>query len=199
MQNVFQSTNARKTVIRLIVLILLGVIPMLTFEILKKIAPNGRNDILKSVVEYQELFEKYDITDKRRLTYFLAQLAHESDGFRTTREYASGKAYEGRKDLGNTRPGDGVRYRGRGLIQLTGRYNYKLFGEKIGVDLENNPDLAEQFPIALEVALVYWDHHDLNRYCDKGDFKGLTKRINGGLNGYADRVQWLAKMEARLD
>ena len=73
------------------------------------------------------------------IAHFLGQTCHESAGFRTTEEFASGENYEGRADLGNNRPGDGVRYKGRGLLQLTGRANYKVFGDLLGVQLEGNP------------------------------------------------------------
>lgn len=170
-------------------------IMMLTLSDLKEVAPRGKINILQQVVEHQDLFEKYDVNTVRRLRYFLAQLAHESAGFRAVEEYASGRAYEGRRDLGNIKKGDGVRYKGRGLIQLTGRYNYRIYGEKLGVDLEANPELAAEFPYALEIALLYWKDKGLNRLADQGRFKTITRRINGGLNGYRDRLNYLAKFK----
>lgn len=167
---------------------------LLTVETLKKVSKRGKLSIYKGIVEYQHLFNKYEVNTLRRVRYFLAQLAHESDGFRTTREYASGRAYEGRRDLGNVRKGDGVRYRGRGLIQLTGRYNYKKYGKMMGVDLEANPEMAEEFPLALEIALAYWKTKGLNELADKGKFRRITKLINGGYRGYADRLRWLYRL-----
>ena len=130
---------------------------------------------------------RYDLEPPHRLAMFLAQIAHESAHFQTTTEYASGAAYEGRKDLGNTQAGDGKRYKGRGLIQLTGRANYRRFGRKIGMDLEGKPATAAQFPAALLTALEYWQDRNLNSYADNGDFLNVTRRINGGYNGMDDR------------
>ncbi len=89
--------------------------------------------------------------------------------------------------LGNTEPGDGYRYRGRGFMQITGRANYREMGRKIGVDLEANPDLAAQPLYALMTAAAFWDNRDLNGYADRNDLEGITKRINGGLNGLEHR------------
>lgn len=147
--------------------------------------------VLDGLVKNQDLFDKYGITTNQRRNMLLAQLAHESDGFRTTREYASGSAYEGRTDLGNTEPGDGRRFRGRGLIQLTGRHNYTVYGEKLGLDLVSDPIIVERMPLALEVSLVYWKDRNLNRYADEGDFREVTRRINGGYNGMASRTKYL--------
>jgi len=89
-----------------------------------------------------ETLEKYSIATPLRMAHFVAQSGHESDGFCTTEEYASGAAYEGRRDLGNTEPGDGQRFKGRGLIQLTGRANYVAASGRLQIPLVNNPDLA---------------------------------------------------------
>lgn len=129
-----------------------------------------------------------------RLAHFIAQLAHESAGFSTTREFASGKAYEGRKDLGNTRPGDGVRFKGHGLIQTTGRANHREFTGwaqerfKEAPDFEKEPEKLTEFPWALLSALYYWDSRKLNALADKNNIEMITKRINGGRNGLADRI-----------
>jgi putative chitinase len=131
-----------------------------------------------------------------RLAYFIAQVAHESHEFRTTTEYASGRAYEGRKNLGNTEPGDGPRFKGRGDIQLTGRYNYTSFTEwlknRLGADTPDfvkNPELVAERPWATWATIYYWHSNNLNQWADKGYFKTLTMRINGGLNGYDDRLR----------
>jgi putative chitinase len=83
--------------------------------------------------------DSYDINTRLRIAHFLGQTCEESAGFRTTQEFASGKEYEGRKDLGNTQPGDGPRYKGAGLLQITGRANFDKYGKALGVDLVNNP------------------------------------------------------------
>lgn len=102
-------------------------------------------------------------------------------------EYASGAEYEGRTDLGNIYPGDGVRYKGRGYIQITGRYNYRTYGGYIGKDLEGNPPLAEQPAIAAQVALQYWNRIVKPKVSDFTDTYSVTILINGGTNGLADR------------
>src|SRR5690606_4952046 len=133
-----------------------------------------------------------------RLAHFLAQVLHESGSFRYMEEIASGKAYEGRADLGNTQPGDGVRYKGRGPIQITGRANYRYFGRKIGIDIESNPTIAAVPSIGLHLALEYWKDRGLNALADKDDIETITRRINGGLNGLADRKAHLAKVKGWL-
>eukprot|EP00656_Telonema_subtile_P054481 TRINITY_DN8167_c0_g1_i1.p1 TRINITY_DN8167_c0_g1~~TRINITY_DN8167_c0_g1_i1.p1 ORF type:complete len:317 (-),score=57.13 TRINITY_DN8167_c0_g1_i1:283-1233(-) len=119
---------------------------------------------------------------------FMAQCAHECANFNTMEEYASGAAYEGRKDLGNTQKGDGVRYKGRGFIQITGRANYRTYGRILGLDLEGNPTLAERPSIAAKVAFQYWISRVRPRVSDFRDTRAVTRRINGGYNGLADRV-----------
>ena len=115
-------------------------------------------------------------------------------------EFASGKAYEGRKDLGNTQPGDGVRYKGRGPIQITGRANYRAAGRALGLDLEGNPVLAQKPSVGFKTALWFWNTKSLSNYadCSQSNFDVITKRINGGYNGKADRDQKYAKAKAVL-
>jgi putative chitinase len=127
-----------------------------------------------------------------RLQHFLAQLGHESDGYKAMEEYASGKAYEGRADLGNTQPGDGVRYKGRGPIQITGRNNYRIYGKRIGINIEKYPELASNPCIGMRLALEYWKAKGLNALADADDILGITKKINGGTNGLDDRKRRLA-------
>lgn len=173
---------------------------MITLAQLKKIAPNGRGDLLQAIVDNSPvLFPQYGLVTKSRVTHFIAQIAHESDGFHTVVEYASGKAYEGRKDLGNTKQGDGVRFKGRGYIQLTGRANYTTYGLALGLDLVGNPKQAEIPVNALKIALEYWKKNGLNKYADKNDIRTITKKINGGYNGLADREQYLARAQKYLE
>lgn len=144
-------------------------------------------------------FPAYGIMDSElRLAHFMAQLVHESGHFKYMEEIASGAAYEGRRDLGNTVAGDGKRFKGRGPIQLTGRANYRKFGRRIGIDLENHPEIAAIPSIGLHTALEYWKDRNLNAYADRDDVVGITKRINGGTNGLADRKANLAKIKSWL-
>lgn len=169
--------------------------------ILRKIAPDGKSSIINGLADAMpQVIQIADLTNPQRQAQFLAQLAHESDGFRTTTEYASGKAYNGRLDLGNrSGTNDGVTYKGRGLIQLTGRANYGLMSKKLGVDLINNPQLAAQFPYAALTAAYYWRDRNINSFADKGDVEGVTRRINGGLNGLAERKMYLSRARSELD
>jgi putative chitinase len=127
------------------------------------------------------------INTPRRQAAFLSQLAHESGQLRYMEEIASGAAYEGRRDLGNTQAGDGMRFKGRGPIQLTGRSNYRAAGRALGIDLENNPRRAADPDVGFRTAAWYWNSRNLNQYADSGNFRELTRRINGGYNGLADR------------
>jgi len=138
----------------------------------------------------------YQINSLLRIAHFLGQTAQESDAYCTTQEYADGSAYEGRKDLGNTQPGDGKRYKGRGLIQLTGRANYAKYGALLKLPLESNPEMAAQPALSLTVACEYWKQHNLNALADQDDIISITKRINGGLTGIDDRKTYVAKAKA---
>lgn len=145
-------------------------------------------------------FPAFGIMDSElRLAHFMAQLCHESGCFRYMEEIwgptPAQRGYEGRADLGNTMPGDGLRFRGRGPIQLTGRANYRTFGRRIGIDLERHPELAAIPSIGLHTALEYWRSRNLNAFADADDILSITKKINGGTNGLADRQAQLAKIK----
>lgn len=141
-------------------------------------------------------FAKAGILDNNlRLCHFMAQLAHESGGFRYMEEIASGQAYEGRKDLGNTVAGDGKLFKGRGPIQLTGRANYRTYGQALGIAFEQHPEIVALPSVGLMVACEYWSRNNLNKLADFDDIEGITRRVNGGTNGLADRKAYLAKMK----
>ena len=143
--------------------------------------------------------KKYDITRNLRMAHFIAQLGHETASFRFTEEIADGSAYEGRKDLGNTEPGDGKRFKGRGLIQLTGRVNYAAYSKDSGVDYVAKPQVVASDPIvAVDVACWYWNKRGINKLADKDDVKAVTKAINGGFNGLDDRIEYLVRAKAVL-
>lgn len=147
-------------------------------------------------------FEKYGFNTKERICCFIAQIAHESASFFYVREIASGRAYEGRADLGNTSPGDGIKFKGRGLIQITGKTNYALCSQSLFKDnrLLDHPELLEDPQNAVDSAFFYWTSHKLNEVCDQAEgwthkwknadyskFQWLTIKINGGLNGLTSR------------
>ena len=154
---------------------------------------------------------KFDISSPIRQLCFLSQVGHESGSLFFTEELASGAAYEGRKSLGNTQPGDGVRFKGRGLIQITGRTNYTAVGAALGVNLVANPRLlggknvnfcsTDQLRNAAMSAGWFWNSRKLNLIADTinitkpidsgtnlAGFVLLTKKINGGTNGLPDRL-----------
>jgi putative chitinase len=145
-----------------------------------------------------DTLKKYGIDSDLRIAHFVAQTCHESDSFCTTVEYSDGRYLEGRSDLGNTQPGDGPRYKGRGLIQLTGRANYKRYGDLLGLDLIGNPELAADPATSLVIACEYWKLKGLNAPADQDDIKTITRRINGGLNGLEDRCACLHRAKVAL-
>ena len=137
-------------------------------------------------------FLEYKIDTPAKISAFLAQIGHESGQLRWLEEFASGAAYEGRvKSLGNTQIGDGRKYKGRGLMMTTGRANYTRLSKWSGIDFVNNPEWLSLPKYAALSAFYFWDSNNLNRYAthSKDDFETLTKRINGGLNGYKDRLE----------
>jgi putative chitinase len=165
----------------------------LTEANIRKLAPRAADWIIDGLVAHQDLIEQHGVNTPRRFQHFMAQIAHESDGFKTTREYASGAAYEGRKDLGNTQPGDGRRYRGRGLIQLTGRDNVTRASEHFDRPYVEQPELLEKFPDALLAALWFWNWRNINAPADRDDVVRVTRLINGGTNGLKDRKTYLER------
>lgn len=133
----------------------------------------------------------FKINTPARQAAFLAQIGHESGGLHWVSEIwgptPAQARYEGRVDLGNTEPGDGYKFKGRGLIQITGRANYQSAGDALGVDLIAQPELLADFELAARSAAWFWWAHELNEVADIGDFINITKKINGGTNGLADR------------
>lgn len=166
----------------------------MTIDQLQYIMPQASKGIIETYLPHLNIFmPKYGIDNTKRQAAFIAQLAHESGQFRYVRELASGKAYEGRKDLGNVHIGDGVKYKGRGLIQITGRSNYNLCSIALtgkSETLLDNPELLTAPCYAVESACWFWAVKLLNEYADKDNFESITKRINGGLAGYQDRIKY---------
>lgn len=150
----------------------------------------------------------FAIDTPQRVAAFLAQIGHESARLACVREMwgplPSQLRYEFRADLGNTQPGDGFRYRGRGLIQITGRANYCRVRDGLRTyvrdvpDCEASPELLEAPRWAALSAAWYWQTHGCNELADAGDFDAITRRINGGVNGLADRVALLTRATEAL-
>ena len=174
---------------------------MLTLEQLKAIIPSTKLDYTNLIIALNDGMNEFSINTRFRVCSFLAQILHETGGLKWMRELGGDsyfKKYDGRKDLGNTQPGDGVRYKGRGFFQLTGRANYKRYGEKLGLDLLTHPELAEAYPAAARIAGQYWVDHGLNTLADTEEITRITKKINGGVNGLADRKVWYAKCKTAI-
>lgn len=169
---------------------------MITIQQLKDSMPGITDkNVAKYLPELNKSLPAYGINTPLRLAHFMAQVGHESLSFYYYRELASGAAYEGRKDLGNTEVGDGVKFRGRGAIQITGRANYKavslfIFGDE---RLLITPELLELPEWGIKAACWYWTTRKLNLLADADDIFGITRKINGGTNGLEDRKMRLLK------
>lgn len=157
-----------------------------------------RDNIRSWAGELNAAMARYEINTPLRVAHFIAQVAHESDGFNTLEEYASGAAYEGRLDLGNTQPGDGRKFKGRGAIQTTGRRNYDHVGRRLKQDFltGTNPSLLATAKWGFVSAGDYWVNGsargNLNTLADQNEFVLITQGVNGGTNGIADRRRYLA-------
>ena len=179
---------------------------MITLDQLKMIMPYARNRAEVFLDPLNRAMAEFEIDTPMRQAAFLAQVAHESGSLRYVRELASGAAYDtGRlaERLGNTPEddGDGERYRGRGLIQITGTANYSacssaLYGESR--HLLDHPELLELPDAACRSAAWFWKSRGLNDLADAGDFLRITKRINGGTNGMQDRLDHWKRAQAVL-
>lgn len=159
-----------------------------TLAQLLTIMPLARSRAATFMAPLNAAMLEFGITTPARAASFLSQVGHESGQLLYVRELASGQAYEGRADLGNVRPGDGVRFRGRGLLQVTGRANYAACGKALGLDLLAQPELLEQTVNACRSAGWFWQTRGLNALADAGDQVNVTRRINGGVNGLAERL-----------
>lgn len=172
----------------------------MTTEIFASCFPKARaSDIAKFTMPLNITMDMYSIDTPKRQAAFLAQLAHESGSLRYVREIATGEAYEGRHDLGNTQPGDGVKFKGRGLIQITGRANYRLLSQALSFDFISFPERLEWPGPAAMSSGWFWGLHNLNELADHDDFTRITKIINGGFNGYEDRLHHWERIKKVLN
>lgn len=168
----------------------------MTIQQFKKCLPFAtQTNIDKFFIPLVNAMEKYSINTPRRQAAFLAQIAHESGSLKYVEEIASGEAYEGRADLGNIQPGDGVKYKGRGILQITGRFNYKALSEELKFDFIKEPEKLELPGAASMSAAWFWDAKGLNRLADIDAFEKISARINGvnkttgKPNGMEDRLR----------
>lgn len=163
----------------------------LTNEQLKRIYPSSTEINRQKYLPFLNGYMAgYDINTYERICAFLGQIGHECGQLKYSEEIASGRAYEGRKDLGNTQKGDGVRFKGRGLIQITGRFNYAELSKAFGVDFLANPEILSSPEFAVRSACWWWKNKGLNQLStlNESDYKKITYIINGGYNGYANRI-----------
>ena len=179
---------------------------LITAKQLKGIMPHAADEHIRTYLPYlNETMQRFDIDTAIRQCHFLAQIAVESGSLSYVRELASGEAYEGRQDLGNVQPGDGVKFKGRGLIQLTGRENYQRFQDWLvlnyakEIDIMTYPELLESPELAVMVAGWYWDVRNVNAMADLDNVVSVTRKINGGRNGLLQRVDFLNKAKLILE
>lgn len=186
---------------------------MITFKQLQEIMPDAKPERIREFIAHiNAAMQEFSITTPARQAAFLAQIAHESGSLRYVREIADGSAYDKRIDLGNTRPEavaiatefgttPGRMYRGHGLIQITGFDNHRACSAALlndGSILARHPEMLEMPSLAARSAAWFWDSHDLNALADRGDFERITRVINGGLNGYADRLAFYKRAKTAL-
>jgi putative chitinase len=166
-------------------------------------APPGQIELFLPYLS--KFMTAYGITGRLREAAFIAQVGHESDSLKYTRELADGHLYEGRVDLGNLFHGDGKKFKGRGLIQITGRNNYRAVSKALKQDFETFPELLQSPSAAVESACWFWNTRSLSLIADKPEswritirkgkpgevtvdrFGYITYRINGGFNGLTER------------
>jgi predicted chitinase len=163
----------------------------ITVEQLRLVMPNlGQSLAVAYLPALNAAMSGAEINTRLRRAAFLAQLAEESVELRYMQEIASGDEYEGRTDLGNTQPGDGRRYKGRGPIQLTGRSNYRAAGAALGLNLEGDPDQGATPEVGFRTSGWFWTTRHLNPLADAGNFREITHRVNGGFNGMPARLMY---------
>lgn len=162
-----------------------------TVDQLRQIVPGlSQAKAAEIVGPLNEAMRQGGMNTPQRQAAFISQVAVESDNFNSFVEYADGSEYEGRTDLGNTQPGDGPRYKGRGAIQVTGRANYARMSQDLGVDFINHPELAATPQYAFKTALWYWNTHDGNAIADTGNIVKVTEMVNGGHHALAERTEY---------
>lgn len=173
----------------------------ITLKQLSEIAPLSTSRANNFLAPLNATLEEFEINTVQRVACFLAQLLHESGQFRYVEELASGDAYEFRQDLGNTAQGDGKRFKGRGLIQITGKTNYLALSLALDIDCFNKPELLEEPLNACRSAGWFWKVNNLSKWADVGDIDGVSDIVNrghktvkiGDSNGYAERLWFYNK------
>jgi predicted chitinase len=165
-------------------------------HVLRALCPRANLVVDEVAPHLEKEFERGSLNTPERQAQFLANAAVETAGFTTLVEFGNDqyfRRYDGRKDLGNTKPGDGARFKGRGIFDLTGRANYAAEGKKLGVDLLANPELAATGQYATAIAVDYWLSHGCNDLADKGETVAIRRKINGGTNGLTQAEAYYAR------
>ena len=166
---------------------------VITESQIRRIMPSVKNDKVKEFVRsFNQWNDTFGINTPLRAAHYIAQVCHETGQLKWLEEIASGAQYEGRKDLGNTQPGDGKRFKGRGYLQCTGRSNYQAYqdsGYCVG-DLMAHPEWLAKQPGCQKASMYFWMKNNLNKWADADDCRGVTRKINGGYNGYAQRAYY---------
>lgn len=170
----------------------------MTPEQLSRVMPYAGSRVAAFGSALDAAMDEFAVTTPKRIAAFIAQVAVESGELRFTRELASGEAYEGRADLGNTSPGDGARFRGAGLLMLTGRANFEKCGTALNLPLIANPSLLEIPGGAARSAGWFWSLRGLNELADADKFGEITHRINGGYHALDSRLGYWLRARAAV-
>ena len=169
---------------------------LITESQIRRIMPNAKNERVKEfVASFNKYCKQFEINTKLRAAHYIAQVAHETGELRWLEEIADGSQYEDRKDLGNIQKGDGKRFKGRGYLQCTGRANYQNYADSgfCGGDLMSHPEWLAQQPGCQKASMFFWLTNGLNRLADSDNATAVSKRINGGTNGLAQRLYYTRK------
>jgi hypothetical protein len=160
------------------------------------------SDVQTYLAGVLEAFHQRNILNRPTLIAAIATIGVETGGFRPIHEWGGNayftEMYENREDLGNIYPGDGARYHGRGFVQITGRANYRDYGQKLGCPLEDDPDLALDPTIAAEILALYFDDRAVHIAAQKNDWEQVRRAVNGGLNGWDEFINFVKRSQTML-
>lgn len=163
-----------------------------------------RDVLIPFVAPLNAGFSRFNFNTPLRVAHFLAQVVLESGEFQYTRELWGPtpvqETYEtrGDGDLGNTQPGDGKLFMGRGLIQTTGRANYQSLSDETGIDYVSNPERLERLPDCVDSAFYFWNRNGLSELADADDVRAITRRVNGGESHLLERTEYLTRAKTWL-
>ena len=181
------------------------IVKILTIQQLRRLYPRANGSVL-IILSHKDTFTSFGIDTDLRYKHFMAQMAHESWGFSKLREVTTSKRAKRKYGigtrighiLGNVVPGDGWKYRGRGLPQLTGRWNYWRQSKLLKVNILKNPELLENPLLGVKVGFTFWNSKNLTKHADADNIKLLTKKLNGGYNGLQDRIREYKRISKML-